>query len=127
MMKREYAALMLFIMLIIISLWNIWTVDRLTEDTEVALCKAQAAAELLDFKTSRGYADEAAKLWLGAENHTYIFIRQSELDSAADAFYELQESLLQRDSDACGAAFEKLRYHLEGIARTEHPSVGSIL
>ena len=123
MTKREYIAIAVLILLVALSVWNLKSIDALTGDIGIALSKSQSAAEKLDFKAARGYLDR----WLSADSYTHIFLRHPEIDSTADAFYELQQVLMQEDVTACAAAFDKLRYHLNSIDGMEHLSFGSIL
>ena len=114
-------------LLLALSVWNLKSIDTLTGDIEIALSKSQSAAEKLDFKTARQRLDEGLELWLSADSYTHIFLRHPEIDSTADAFYELQQVLMQEDATACAAAYDKLRYHLDSIDGMEHLSFGSIL
>ncbi len=127
MTKREYVALAAIILLTALSVYNLSSIDALTGDIGIALSKSQSAAEKLDFKGAREYLAEGLELWLNADEYTHIFLRHPEIDSTADAFYELQEVLYQEDITACAPAFNKLRYHLESISSMEHITLGSIL
>ena len=113
MTKREIIAAVLLALLIALSVYNILSIDALTGDIGIALSKSQSAAEKLDFKAARGYLTEALERWLS--------------DSTADAFYDLQQVLMQEDITACAAAYSKLKYHLASIDQMEHLSLGSIL
>ena len=127
MMKREYGAAALLILLFFLSMWNIRRIDTLTTDVGIALSKSLSAAEKLDFKAARKHLDEGMELWLDADEYTHIFIRHSEIDAATDAFFELREVLCQEELSAFTSAFGKLRYHLESISTMEKPSLGSVL
>lgn len=127
MTKREYTAIAVLALLLALSVWNLKSIDTLTGDIEISLSKSQSAAEKLDFKTARQRLDEGLELWLSADSYTHIFLRHPEIDSTADAFYELQQVLMQEDATACAAAYDKLRYHLDSIDGMEHLSFGSIL
>ena len=125
-MKRELAAGTLLALLIAGAWWNIRAVDRLTGDILAGLDTAQAAEARGQPEEAREALDKALKRWLEADRYTHIFIRHAEIDSTADAFYELQSQLLSGEGDS-SAAYDKLRYHLESIRQMEHPSLGSIL
>lgn len=127
MTKREYVAIALALLLIALSVWNIESIDSLAGDIEIAMSKSQSAAEQLNFSSANAYLDEGLGRWLAAEGYTHIFLRHPEIDSTADAFYELKEVLMQEDLTACAAAYGKLRYHLDSIRGMEHLSLGSIL
>lgn len=125
-MKRELAAGVLLLLLMAGAWWNIRAVDTLTGDILAGLDISQAAEEQGDHLTAQAALDKALNRWLEADSYTHIFIRHAEIDSTADAFYELQAQLLAGEGDS-SAAFDKLRYHLDSIQRMEHPSLGSIL
>lgn len=127
MTKRDYIAVGVLALLLALSAFNLASIDKLTNTIGIALSKSQSAAEKLDFKAARGYLNEGLEIWLDADEYTHIFLRHPEIDSTADAFYELEEVLLKEDLTACGAAFDKLRYHLGSINGMEHLSLGSIL
>lgn len=127
MTKREYIAAVVLLFLIALSIYNLTSIDRLTGDIEIALSKSQSAAEALDFRTARVHLADALQRWLAADSYTHIFLRHPEIDSTADAFYELQQVLMQEDITACAAAYSKLRYHLDSVAAMEHLTFGSIL
>ena len=125
-MKRELAAGALLLLLMAGAWWNIRAVDTLTGDILAGLDISQAAEEQGDHLTAQAALDKALNRWLEADSYTHIFIRHGEIDSTADAFYELQAQLLAGEGNS-SAAYDKLRYHLDSIQRMEHPSLGSIL
>ena len=125
-MTRELAAGALLLLLIAGAWWNIRAVDSLTGDILAGLDASQAAEEQGDNPGAQAALDAALNRWLEADSYTHIFIRHAEIDSTADAFYELQSQLLSGEGDS-SAAYDKLRYHLDSIQRMEHPSFGSIL
>ena len=125
-MKRELAAGALLLLLMAGAWWNIRAVDRLTGELLAGLDASQAAEEQGNHLAAQAALDKALNRWLEADSYTHIFIRHAEIDSTADAFYELQAQLLAGEGDS-SAAYDKLRYHLDSIQRMEHPSLGSIL
>lgn len=125
-MKRELAAGALLLLLMAGAWWNIRAVDTLTGDILAGLDISQAAEEQGDHLTAQAALAKALNRWLEADSYTHIFIRHAEIDSTADAFYELQAQLLAGEGDS-SAAYDKLRYHLDSIQRMEHPSLGSVL
>ena len=120
-MKRELAAGALLLLLMAGAWWNIHAVDTLTREIMGDLDTSQAAEEQGDHPAAQAALDKALN-----RCYTHIFIRHAEIDSTADAFYELQAQLLSGEGDS-SAAYDKLRYHLDSIQRMEHPSLGSIL
>lgn len=125
-MSREVLASLLLLLLIVGAWWNIRAVDSLSGDMLSSLEESEQAADKGDWAAALKAMDNALERWLKADSYTHIFIRHSEIDSTADAFYELRELLLSGDLDSCGAAYGKLRYHIISIQEMEHPSIGSI-
>ena len=125
-MSRELAAGALLLLLVAGAWWNIHAVDSLTGEIMRDLDASQAAEEQGRHLDAQAALDKALNRWLETDSYTHIFIRHAEIDSTADAFYELQAQLLSGEGDS-SAAFDKLRYHLDSIQRMEHPRLGSIL
>ena len=125
-MSREVLASLLLLLRIVGAWWNIRAVDSLSGYMLSSLEESEQAADKGDWAAALKAMDDALERWLKADSYTHIFIRHSEIDSTADAFYELRELLLSGDLDSSGAAYGKLRYHFISIQEMEHPSLGSI-
>lgn len=126
-MSREMLASLLILLLIAGAWWNISAVDHLSEDMLSALDESQQAADEGDAVKALEALNRGLERWIQADSYTHIFIRHSEIDSTADAFYELRQLLLAEDLESSSAAYGKLRYHIISIQEMEHPSLGSIL
>jgi hypothetical protein len=125
-MKRELAAAGLLLLLILTAIWNIRRADALTVQIERNLTRSERAAQYEEFDLARSAADNALALWQSAHNYTSVFLRQPDLDSVSDAFFDLRELLLQEDRTALAAGYERLRYHLEALDWMEHLSPGTL-
>ena len=126
-MKKEIFALSLFLLLFAASLFNIRYFDRLCLDIAGEVKASSEALQRGGRAAAREHLDRALQTWLEAENYTHIFIRHPEIDSTADAFYELGQELESADGESCRAAYDKLLYHLESIRTMEHLRFGSIM
>ena len=126
MMKREFAALAVLILLIAGSILNIKRIDTLTDEIGIALCKSRTAAEQLNFKNSRELIREGLEIWQEDGTYTRIFLTQSQVDETTMAFYNLMQELNQEDLLALAPAYDELLYQLESIQSGEKPSFGSI-
>lgn len=126
-MRREISASAILLLMLLFSLWNLRQIDTLTGEIEKLLHYSSAAAEQSDFTTAEDAALRALDIWLHADGYTHIFIRHPEIDSTSDAFYELLAAIGAHESDALGAAYGKLLYHLHSIDSMEHVSLGSLL
>ena len=125
-MKKEIIALLLLVLLFTASLFNIWYFDRLCMDIAGEVNASSDALERGDMDAAQEHLNSALHTWLDADSYTHIFIRHPEIDSTADAFYELGQAL-EENSESCRAAYAKLLYHLESIRTMEHLRFGSIM
>lgn len=125
-MKKEIIALSLLVLLFAASLFNIWYFDRLCLDIAGEVNASSDALERGDMEAAQEHLNSALHTWLDADSYTHIFIRHPEIDSTADAFYELGQAL-EENSESCRAAYAKLLYHLESIRTMEHLRFGSIM
>lgn len=125
-MKKEIIALSLLVLLFAASLFNIWYFDRLCMDIAGEVNASSDALERGDMDAAQEHLNSALHTWLDADSYTHIFIRHPEIDSTADAFYELGQAL-EENSESCRAAYAKLLYHLESIRTMEHLRFGSIM
>lgn len=125
-MKKEIIALLLLVLLFAASLFNIWYFDRLCLDIAGEVKASAVALERGEPEAAQEHLNSALHTWLDADSYTHIFIRHPEIDSTADAFYELGQAL-EENSESCRAAYDKLLYHLESIRTMEHLRFGSIM
>ena len=124
-MRREFIALLLLAALVTLSLWNIHTVEKLSEDILTRIELAESAAISGDKDAARKEFEKALQCWLGAKSYTHIFIRHPEIDSCTDAFYEAYNAIDKAPGEL-GPSFDMLRYHLKSIAGMEQISLGNI-
>ena len=125
-MKKEIIALLLLVLLFAASLFNIWYFDRLCLDIAGEVKASAVALERGEPEAAQEHLNSALHTWLDADSYIHIFIRHPEIDSTADAFYELGQAL-EENSESCRAAYDKLLYHLESIRTMEHLRFGSIM
>ena len=125
-MKREWIAVGLLSLLMAAAALNTVRLDRLLEQININITRAENAVSRNDFETASACFENGFSIWQNARRYTSIFLRHPDVDGAVDAFYDLQQLLLQRDRAALPAAFARLRYKLEDIDYMEHPSVSTI-
>lgn len=125
-MLKEIFALLLIILLMSVSAWNIKTVDSLCTEITQRLEQAKNLAMSGSTEMAQAELRSALKKWLDAESYTHIFIRHPEIDSCSDAFYDALSALGSGEAMEIIPCFEKLRYHLESIASMERISLGNI-
>ena len=125
-MKREQAAVALLLLLLAIALWNVRRADFLTDQLEENLLRSERALSRGDREMALTALDNALNLWQLSREYTGVFFRHPDVDAASDAFYELQQILLQRDTGGIEAAYERLRYHLDMLDAMEHLSWATV-
>ena len=126
-MKREWIALGLLLLLLAASLGNILLLDRLVDGLEHEIALSESAFERGAYGEAGRSLGAAAEHWQKIKGYTHIFIRHTEIDSVSDAFFELKQTVAQKDGAAFPAAREKLLYHLRSIDEMEHLRLGSVL
>lgn len=125
-MKRELAAIVILLVLLGVSLVNLAYYDGLTDRIKAELLESKVDFDKGDTSSALEAYGRAETRWLEARGFTHIFIRHAEIDSTADAFFELKQQLLEENQKGCIAAYDKLLYHLDSIDGMEHPRLGSV-
>lgn len=124
-MKKMYLGVLILAVLLCAAVYNMHYLDKKMDRLLAYVDTAGALAGQGDFDGACALLSEAIDYWDGMDSYTNVFIRHSEADSALDAFYDCL-GCMQSGSGDYPASLEKLREHLRGIVRIEHPSLGSI-
>lgn len=124
-MKKMYLGILILAVFLCAAVYNVHYLDKKIDRLLAYVDTAGALAGQGDFDGACALLREAINYWDEMASYTNVFIRHSEADSALDAFYDCL-GCMQTGSGDCSASLEKLREHLCGIARIEHPSLGSI-
>ena len=125
-MKRELAAAGLLVLLMLTAVWNIRHADFLTGQIGLSLERSERAAQSGDYALAQAAAENAREIWRKARGYTSVFLRHPDLDGVSDAFFDLEEILLQQDGAALAPRYARLRYHLETLDWMEHLSLGTL-
>lgn len=125
-MKREFWAGLLLLTLLAGSALNVRVTERIIATVELSLSRAERAIDRDDCALALKALDDARTVWQGSRSYAHVFLRHADVDSANDAFYELEGYLRQGDRDGASAALARLRYHLEMIEYMEKLSPGSV-
>lgn len=125
-MKKTLFAGALLLALLAASFWNVRCIDRLT-DTVTLLAETAREKADEDAASARLALEEAFRLWESAAGYTNVFIRHSEIDAVADAFYDAF-AVLDGESTRgeVQSAFDRLEKHLACIDAMEHVTVKSV-
>lgn len=126
-MKKEICAWALLSLLILGAWLNIRHMDRLMEDIFLDLSLSQSAVERGDFDSALNAYRAAMDTWEKEGVYTGILFSHAKLDCVHDAFFNLQEMLLQADAESAPAAFERLRYCLSDLRDMEQLSFEAVL
>lgn len=70
--------------------------------------------------------DTAIEHWLNLDGYTHIFIRHSEINSTADAFYGFRSDVGSGDADAANGSYGLLKETLLSLMTMEQISLGSV-
>ncbi len=125
-MKRTLIALVLLLLLGALGIWNLRQVDALTNGLCGCIELSIRCMEEGDSAAAKAAVDSALTLWERQERYTHIFLRHSEVDSAADTLYELQEAVYAGDAAQALSAGNPALYHLRSLQSMEHPAWGSV-
>lgn len=125
-MRRLITALVLLGILAGLSLWDLHQVQTLSDQLCALTALSVRALREGDRAAAISSADTALRLWDEAEGYTHIFIRHSEIDSTADALFELKAAVLSGDVESAQAMQEMAAYHLMSIRTMEEVSLGSV-
>lgn len=123
-MKREFVAVIILIMLFAGTLCGTAYLTEKTDSLVELVNYSERAASEGDLQKALSIAGDAAKQWSDMNRYTHIFVRHSEVDATADAFFDLLSDLHNND-DASGA-YGKLRIHLNSISGMERMTFRNI-
>lgn len=126
-MKKEIIAVAALVILLGLSVFNIYHMDNLAQELLIHVDASQNFAENGDFDSAEEELRKAIDLWAASDGYTHIFIRHPEIDGATDAFYELLSDVRSGDLEASVGSYEKVQAHIKSIAGMEHITIGSIL
>lgn len=126
-MKKEIIAILLLALLFIGSLYNIRTIECMTDTLEEKVSASYTAAQNGDFDMARMLINEAATDWLSRDGYTHIFIRHSEINATTEAFFEYISDICAEDIGSAEGSFGNLFAQLDSLKTMEEISLGSIL
>lgn len=125
-MKKEIIAAALLIILLAGSLYNITVVDRIMSGLKAEVNEAYESAQNGDFDSAKKHIDTAIGHWLALDGYTHVFIRHTEIDSATDAFFEMQADVYDENEKALQGTYGLLIAHLDSLMTIEQVRLGSI-
>ena len=124
-MKRELAAALLLLLLILGSCWNLHRADALTQQVADSLDRAELAARQGDYDSALAFLKEGWDTWNTESCYTQVFFRHPDLNALQDAFAQAEQLLRQKDP-SWPAMLSLLRYHLRMVDQMEHVTWGTV-
>ena len=124
-MKRELAAALLLLLLILGSCWNLHRADALTQQVADSLDRAEQAARQGDYDSALLLLKEGLDVWNAQNGYTQVFFRHPDLNALQDAFAQAEQLLRQKDP-SWPAMLSLLRYHLRMVDQMEHVTWGTV-
>lgn len=125
-MKKELFAVLMLVIIIAACIFNVYYVSRMTEEILELISLSEQDALAGDWASAVASAEEAVKLWEGAEEYTHIFIRHSEIDSTTDEFYSMLAELYKEDMGGVKAAYKAVSSRIKSIIKMEIPTFGTV-
>lgn len=124
-MKRGLIAAGLLVLLIALLLANLHALDALLGAVEAHVCRSSAAVRAGNRQLAVSEAETAMELWQSEADYLHIILRQTEIDTVSDAFFELLEDLYS-ETEETDTAYLALLYHLDVISRMDHLRLSSV-
>ena len=124
-MNKEIITAALLILLLAFAALNIAMLDCVFSDIIHCLALSGQAASENNFDRAIAHFEKALNKWHSHQAYFDIFLRQPELDSIEDTFYDLAGALADKNnSSAILSAL--LQNKLSNLLETEKPAVSSI-
>ena len=125
-MKKEIFACCLILALFAGALVNIHCINNLTGEMIALVQQASQYAENEQWQLAEQSALQAEKLWSSKDAYTHIVMPHSEIETAADTFYEFMKEIYSQNAGGVKGAAKAVTAHLQDIADRENLSFGSI-
>jgi len=125
-MKKEIIAIIILILLFSATILNALFLTRCIDSLIRGVDSSEAAATSGDLNKAVSELEYVSGKWKGMDFYTNIFVRDGEIDSVTDAFYELFTYLYSGDTDSAKGAYGKLRAHLVSISNAEQITLSNI-
>ena len=125
-MKKEIIAIIILILLFSATLLNTLFLTRSIDSLVRAVNSSESAVASGDLNKAVSELEHASSKWKAMDFYTNIFVRDGEIDSVTDAFYELFSYLYSGDTDSAKGAYGKLREHLASISDVEQITLSNI-
>lgn len=125
-MKKEIMAVLMLAVMLVTSLINIRSIEKLTNEISDIVSQSAEAAKKEDWLNAEVNIRRAETMWNEKDGYTHIVLRHTEIDTVSDALYDLIKAIYENSSETAAAEAEKVLYHLDSISRMEQLRLGSI-
>jgi hypothetical protein len=124
--KKEMIVGSLLVLLLTASLINIHYLNKLAGDISSQIDAAVSNAQAENWTEAEKKTEEAIRMWKDSDTYTHLVLRHSEVETAADALYNLAEQVYAQDAGAVKGAGQAAASRLTSIASIERIRLGSI-
>ncbi len=125
-MKKELMAVLIFILIIAASIFNIAQISTLSSKMTALVQNAVSSAEKSNWEAAAWYAESAEALWASHKLYIYTVFRHESTDNISDCIYELLSEVYSKDPDHVSEAAMRLTAYLEILRDMEKPTLESI-
>lgn len=125
-MKKELIAAVLLAVIFAGVMLNIRASEKIVSSLMSEVDAAYAQLQSGDNESAVKTIDRAIEHWLMLDGYTHIFIRQSEINSTTEAFFQFKSDIGSGDADAAEGSYGLLSETLRSIMTMEQISLGSI-
>ncbi len=125
-MKKELFAALILICLIVLSIWNLWYVEKMTTELSETISASYTLALEGKWEMAEKLAETGTAQWNNSDNYTHIFIRHTDIDTTTDAFGDYLSCIYSRDTGMLSGAYQKLLAHIMTIYEMEQINLKSI-
>lgn len=126
-MKKGWLAIGLLAGMVVLSLWHVSALGRLTADLGGRLEQAEALAERGDWDRAVQMTQEASKEWDGRAFYLHVTLDHKTADDIAVGFAETLRFLEWKEAGAYSAANARLMEQLELLGEVERPNLENLL
>lgn len=124
-MKREALVALFLLLLISLSLGNLYAIHRWNTQMCSLVEQCRQDAEANNFQASQEHWDQAFSLWQQRQPYARLVLPHAEIDNVRDGFYQLRELLLE-ESPAAALEASLLYQRLRDMEDMESLKPGTI-
>ncbi len=125
-MKKELIAGIFLIVILIISIVNIWYISSLTDELISLVEAAEEQALEENWGNSAESSESAIELWKKNNVYLSIVLPNETIDNVTEALHELQKEIKAENANSALWAVQAAITQLENVASMEQANIESI-